>query len=710
MPWSRRGSCRSFRCSSTASVPSVFSRSRERPLSGACAHAPAFFQQPAACTRTCPTTGFRRTFECARCWPARSCWTSSATATSASARARRARFRRWRCNWNEANGARRRSRTTRTGRRDRHGGRTHRRRIAQPRSACRSRVLLRRSARSQRRADQRGTRAESRDSRCVSHTSQPFSGRSPGRDERCARARCTRSRAKSAIARLRPAARSMQQRAIELVGIFRRLRPHTFAARDRCLFHSLALVRFLSRHAVFPTWVIGVRAQAMGSARLGAAGQAPARRQSRACLRVHADTDSLTTTNNGGKPRARVAPTGRRMDERAAGNNKNGLRRGSACFGTLRSSGTSPTSSNRARRSRWTDGCARAQWTPAFIGAGLRVFCADAVGDAAGAAARKRCRRRSRCALRTQPRRSMTTRQRAEPLSVRAACEAILASHGQWLIDNCWGNYVALLRDAAGRHGACIEGSHAALCPASRPASTDVTDRCSRTSAIASSSALRRFTVDRAVSARTRARLQRPGDATRSARSRTGPARRVRRARSCSAASHPVAAASTGTRSRSCASERRSRIRERAAAADASHGPLVHAGAVGRSCEPACIDSRADSILPSSPAASAAPPRSRGSRATRTSIRMAARTSDPGRASRQSTRASSISSARSTPRRCALADLVRPRPATEPLPLLAYLMQKHGRAAPGGADAMPRRCSPATAATLDSAAIRSRTR
>ena len=56
-----------------------------------------------------------------------------------------------------------------------------------------------------------------------------------------------------------------QGRALELVGIFRRLRPHTFAARDRCLFHSLALVAFMSRHAVFPTWVIGVRAQPWGA-------------------------------------------------------------------------------------------------------------------------------------------------------------------------------------------------------------------------------------------------------------------------------------------------------------------------------------------------------------------------------------------------------------------------------------------------------------
>jgi hypothetical protein len=48
-------------------------------------------------------------------------------------------------------------------------------------------------------------------------------------------------------------------RAIELVGVFRRLRPHTFAARDQCLFHALALVKFLASHDLYPTWVIGVR-------------------------------------------------------------------------------------------------------------------------------------------------------------------------------------------------------------------------------------------------------------------------------------------------------------------------------------------------------------------------------------------------------------------------------------------------------------------
>jgi Transglutaminase-like superfamily len=83
--------------------------------------------------------------------------------------------------------------------------------------------------------------------------------------------RALRSRSLYSIAcevrdRKASAARSFdEQRAVELVGIFRRLRPHTFAARDRCLFHSLALIKFMSRHGVFPTWVIGVRAKPWGA-------------------------------------------------------------------------------------------------------------------------------------------------------------------------------------------------------------------------------------------------------------------------------------------------------------------------------------------------------------------------------------------------------------------------------------------------------------
>lgn len=49
------------------------------------------------------------------------------------------------------------------------------------------------------------------------------------------------------------------ERTIELVCVFRRLRPYAFAAKDQCLFHALALLKFLSYYNIFPTWVIAVR-------------------------------------------------------------------------------------------------------------------------------------------------------------------------------------------------------------------------------------------------------------------------------------------------------------------------------------------------------------------------------------------------------------------------------------------------------------------
>jgi hypothetical protein len=47
--------------------------------------------------------------------------------------------------------------------------------------------------------------------------------------------------------------------AIDRVSLFRRLRPFAFAAEDQCLFHALALWKFLSRYGLRATWVIGVR-------------------------------------------------------------------------------------------------------------------------------------------------------------------------------------------------------------------------------------------------------------------------------------------------------------------------------------------------------------------------------------------------------------------------------------------------------------------
>lgn len=47
--------------------------------------------------------------------------------------------------------------------------------------------------------------------------------------------------------------------ACRLVGIFYRLRPFLFTSRDECLFDSLALVEFLARYRLYPTWVFGVQ-------------------------------------------------------------------------------------------------------------------------------------------------------------------------------------------------------------------------------------------------------------------------------------------------------------------------------------------------------------------------------------------------------------------------------------------------------------------
>jgi hypothetical protein len=49
------------------------------------------------------------------------------------------------------------------------------------------------------------------------------------------------------------------QSTMNLVRIFRALRPFLYTAKDRCLFDSIALIEFLASFDVFPTWVIAVR-------------------------------------------------------------------------------------------------------------------------------------------------------------------------------------------------------------------------------------------------------------------------------------------------------------------------------------------------------------------------------------------------------------------------------------------------------------------
>lgn len=49
------------------------------------------------------------------------------------------------------------------------------------------------------------------------------------------------------------------------VGTFRRLRVYAFSAENQCLFHSLALFRFLSLCRIAPSWVIGVKTNPWGA-------------------------------------------------------------------------------------------------------------------------------------------------------------------------------------------------------------------------------------------------------------------------------------------------------------------------------------------------------------------------------------------------------------------------------------------------------------
>ena len=88
-------------------------------------------------------------------------------------------------------------------------------------------------------------------------------------------------------------------------------------------------------------------------------------------------------------------------------------------------------------------------WTPALLGKGLRVFCADAgsgmlralpLANDAGVILGTLFERNRDIADDSPSR-------RATP-SARGTT-AILASQGRWLIENCWGNYVALLHDAS---------------------------------------------------------------------------------------------------------------------------------------------------------------------------------------------------------------------------------------------------------------------
>ncbi|HET9445322.1 MAG TPA: hypothetical protein VFO35_03635, partial [Steroidobacteraceae bacterium] len=136
------------------------------------------------------------------------------------------------------------------------------------------------------------------------------------------------------------------------------------------------------------------------------------------------------------------------MDEQVrAGNNKNGPAKGQRMFRYI-ALVWNVTNEQQSGAAESLDGRLRAQrWTPTLLSPGLRVFSADAdsgmlkaltLANDAGVILGTLFER-SRAIDDDAP------SHRATP-SARGA-KAILASQGQWLIQNCWGNYVAVLRD-----------------------------------------------------------------------------------------------------------------------------------------------------------------------------------------------------------------------------------------------------------------------
>jgi len=51
------------------------------------------------------------------------------------------------------------------------------------------------------------------------------------------------------------------ERARRLIEAFDRMRVFLFSSRDECLHDSLAVIEFLARYRIFPSWVFGVRAR-----------------------------------------------------------------------------------------------------------------------------------------------------------------------------------------------------------------------------------------------------------------------------------------------------------------------------------------------------------------------------------------------------------------------------------------------------------------
>jgi asparagine synthase (glutamine-hydrolysing) len=328
------------------------------------------------------------------------------------------------------------------------------------------------------------------------------------------------------------------------------------------------------------------------------------------------------------------------------------------------------SSEQQSRTAESLDGRLRArQWTQSFNSAGLRVFCKDLsatlralpLANDAGIVLGALFERSSAVDDDSAARRATLTAR---------CCEAILSSHGQWLIDNCWGNYVTLMRDAAAGTVRVLKDPSGTL-PCFRTMADGVTVLFAHVGDCAGLG-LQRFTVDREY---LRTRVLGFNDQQRNALVEISQVRRGECVEIDPAAEQVLRS------SRFCW-EPFTFVRERPAIEDPDRAAAaVHATV--RSCTQSLSTGHASllhrlsggldsSIIAGCLARASSPPRvacytyfnPRGRSDERPWARLAAEHSGFEHLE-----------CPIDPAEVRLADLVRPRPATEPLPMLGYLIR-----------------------------------
>lgn len=326
----------------------------------------------------------------------------------------------------------------------------------------------------------------------------------------------------------------------------------------------------------------------------------------------------------------------------------------------------------QSRTAESLDGRLRArQWTPVLVAKGLRAFCAD-LGSGT---------------LRAQPlandagvilgtlferNRDVDDDSPARRISLTGrSSEAILASQGRWLIENCWGNYVALIRDASAGTVRVLKDPTGSLpCFTTRSENVAI---CFSHVGDCVDLGVRRFTIDREY---LRARVLGFNDLQRNPLEGVEQVRRGECVeldpaaesvvRSSRAYWNPFAfadAASAIENPEHAAAAMRATVRSCTQALSAGHASLLHrlSGGLDSSIVAGCL----------------------GRASTQPRITCYTYFNPEGRSDE---RPWARLAAEHTgfehlecpiaPANVPLADLVRPRPATEPLPLLAYLLRR----------------------------------